>query len=32
MKKFIDDMRNVESMERLEAQQDGHREFIVELT
>ena len=30
--KYMDDMRHVEEIERLEAQEDGHREFIIEST
>ena len=30
--KYMDDMRHVEGIERLEAQEDGHREFIIEST
>ena len=30
--KYIDDMRHAEEIERLEAREDGHREFIIEST
>ena len=30
--KYMDDIRHVEGIERLEAQEDGHREFIIEST
>lgn len=30
--KYMDDMRYIEGIERLEAQEDGHREFIIEST
>ena len=30
--KYMDDMRHVEEIERLEAQEDGHREFIIQST
>ena len=30
--RYMDDMRYIEEIERLEAQEDGHREFIIEST
>ena len=30
--KYVDDMRHAEEIERLEAREDGHREFIIEST
>ena len=30
--KYMDDMRDIQEIERLEAQEDGHREFIIKST
>ena len=31
-REYMDDMRHAEDIERLEAREDGHREFIIEST